>query len=263
MRALVLVLASSGMRVGEALQIKLDDLQLENDPPKIKIRAEYTKTGERRTVFISREAKEALEEWLKVRDDYLKSALNKNRGLQKVGSGKKSIDDNRVFPFDIRVVEFSWQNLLKKAGLLKKDEATNVTRIRIHGLRKFFRSNLPPIVPVDIVEALMGHSGYLTECYRRYTEKQLGEYYKKGEHLVTIQMPKEIAEIESEFRDELNKNRKLIEDLIIENKEMRKENEELKSRLEAVMMALDIILEVAIKDPEILVQLKKLIGGKD
>jgi len=49
-------------------------------------------------------------------------------------------------------------------------------------------------VPVDIVEALMGHEGYLTEVYRRYTERQMTEYYLKGEHLLTISQSQSIEE---------------------------------------------------------------------
>ena len=81
-------------------------------------------------------------------------------------------------------------------------------------LRKFFRSQFALAVPLDIVEALMGRSGYLTEAYRRYTKRQMAEYYKKGEHILTIQIPKEIKDIESEFRQELDRNRKLTEDLV-------------------------------------------------
>jgi len=238
MRALILVLASSGMRVGEVLSITIDDLELDRDPAKIRIQGAYTKTGERRDVFITQEAKEALEEWLKVREQYLHSAYGRNRGLQKTqGAGQKSLDDERVFPFDVRVAEAAWRRLLKKAGLLETDENTKVVKYRIHGLRKFFRSNLPPIVPVDVVEALMGHSGYLTECYRRYTEKQVAEFYRKGEHLLTIAVPEELKRVQeklSEQDKELQQNRKLIEQVILENSELRKENEALREAIKKI-----------------------------
>lgn len=67
-KALFLVLASSGMRIGEALKLRLGDLELDRELAKISIRGEYTKTGNPRIAFISREAKEALEEWLKLRE---------------------------------------------------------------------------------------------------------------------------------------------------------------------------------------------------
>ncbi|HID43654.1 MAG TPA: site-specific integrase [Archaeoglobaceae archaeon] len=69
-KTLVLMLASSGMRIRERLQIRLEDINLETDPAEIVIRGENTKTEEQRDVFISREAKQMLKEWLKVRESY-------------------------------------------------------------------------------------------------------------------------------------------------------------------------------------------------
>jgi len=168
LKALVLTLASSGMRIGEALQIKLEDVDLSKTPAEIVVRGEYTKSGDTRTVFISREAKEALKEWLKIRENYLKSAKNRNKGLvDKAEAKEKPIEDNRLFPFSDRNVREMWERALKKAGLRNKDNSTGRSQIRIHALRKFFRSQLALACPVDIVEALMGHEGYLTEAYRR------------------------------------------------------------------------------------------------
>jgi integrase len=244
-KALILTLASSGMRIGECLQVKLSDVDLSKEPARIVVRGEHTKSGDTRTVFVSKEAKQALKEWLKVRSSYLRSAANRNKGL----GGSKQVEDERLFPFSYNTANEIWENALKKAGLLEKDASTGWNRYRIHGLRKFFRSQLALACPVEIVEALMGHEGYLTEAYRRYTINQMAEYYKKAEHLVTIQIPREIAEIGSEFRQELDKNRKLIEDLIIENREFRRKNAELEERLKKVedeiKMANELFKEIA------------------
>ncbi len=234
-RALILVLVSSGMRIGEALSIEMDDIILESEPAEIKIRGEYTRTGNQRSTFISREAKEALDEWFKIRDKWLNSARNKNKGL--IGtemSKQKETVDNRVFPFSEHIANQILSSAVKKAGLNSKDKTTNRSQIHLHSTRKFFRSQLALNCPVDIVEALMGHEGYLTDAYRRYTKKQMAEYYQKAEHLVTISMPKEIQEMESEFRGELDKNRKLVEDLVLENKDLKKQNEEMKKRQDRI-----------------------------
>ena len=260
MRALILVLASSGMRVGELLQVRLDDLELDKDPPRINIRREYTKTGERRVTFITKEAKEALLEWLKVREDYLRASINKNKGLRGVvNAGEKSLEDQRVFPFDLRTVELAWQNTLKRAKLLTKDEKTNRVQYRIHGLRKFFRSRLPEKVPIDIVEALMGHSAYLSEAYRRYTEKQIEEHYLKGEHLLTIERSEDVEKIQKktdELEKSLENNRKLIEDLILENRE-------LKKIVSFYENALEKLAEMALKDGGALEEFKRLLKEKE
>lgn len=54
-------------------------MNLGSDPAEITIQSEYTKTGEQRSVFISREAREVLKEWLKVRDWLRKELRRKSR----------------------------------------------------------------------------------------------------------------------------------------------------------------------------------------
>ena len=75
MRAAVLTLSSSGMRISELVNLLPDDLKIENDPPMINIRAITTKTKNSRYVFISYEAKKSLEAWLRERDEWLENAL--------------------------------------------------------------------------------------------------------------------------------------------------------------------------------------------
>ncbi len=167
-RALVLVLASSGMRIGETLHLELEDIKLNENPVRVVIRGENTKTGEKRITFISTEALEVLKEWLRVREKYLTAAMNRNNGLVHSGrSDAKQVEDNTIFPFSMNTVFPMWHNALDKAGLNGRDRETRRHKYRIHGLRKFFRSQLATAIPVDIVEALMGHEGYLTGEYRR------------------------------------------------------------------------------------------------
>lgn len=221
-RALILTLASSGMRIGEALQITLDDIDLSKSPGQITIRGEYTKSGDLRSIFVSEEAKQTLKEWLKHRESYLGSAVNRNNGLVEKGKGEnKNLEDDRVFPFSDSTVRYIWENCLSKAGYYNKDKSTNRTDTRIHGLRKFFRSQLALKCPVDIVEALMGHEAYLTEAYRRHTLKQLGEYYQQGEYLITIQNPEDVKELKKKYNE-------FSEDLI----QLQRENRELRERLD-------------------------------
>lgn len=246
-RALFLSLASSGMRIGEALQITLDDLVpfLNENPVMIKIRGEYTKTGEQRFVFISGEAKDALVEWLKVRDQYLKAAVNKNRGLIDNGAGTKTLNDNRVFPFSDNNALEIWTNALTNAGLLTIDKGTNRKQLRIHQLRKFFRSQLALGCPVDIVEALMGHEGYLTEVYRRYTKVQMAEYYLKNEHHITIAQNKSVETIKKEITNEMNE---AIKGLVVENQGLQSKNKELEDKLTRLEKVVKVISKVAMDD---------------
>lgn len=218
-RALVLVLASSGMRINEALTVNLDDIDFKPKPAIITIRGENSKTGDNRITFLSSEATQAVNEWLKVRSEYIRTSATRNNGLVKSGRGnlKTGEDDGRLFPFSDQNASALWDNALTKAGLLSRDKTTNRKQLHYHQLRKFFISQLSLIISKEIAEMLAGHSGYLTGSYRRYTKKQLSEEYLKGQHLLTIQAPKELQEIESEFKAKMQTHSEIIENLVKKN----------------------------------------------
>ena len=239
-RALILALASSGMRINEALTLSLEDINLNAKPACITIRGENSKTGDNRISFISAEATQAVIEWLKVRDDYIRSSANRNNGLIKSGRGnpKTVEDEQRLFPFSDQNANTLWDNALIKAGLLSRDKTTNRKQLHYHQFRKFFISQLSLIVSKEIGETLAGHNGYLTGSYRRYTKKQLAEEYLKGQHLLTIQAPKELLEIESEFKAEMATHSKILENLVQKNitleEELAKRNKTFEDEIAAI-----------------------------
>jgi len=55
-------------------------------------------------------------------------------------------------------------NAVKRASFDKRFEYNNGLKrfaVHPHVLRKFFRTKMGSVIPVDVVEALMGHEGYL------------------------------------------------------------------------------------------------------
>lgn len=64
LQCVILVAISSGMRIGEIVQLRLSDIDFETKPTTINIRAETTKTKEARTVFISQEVTSCLKQYL-------------------------------------------------------------------------------------------------------------------------------------------------------------------------------------------------------
>lgn len=250
-RALFLTLASSGIRIGEALSIGIEDIKLDSEPALISIRGEYTKTGEQRFSFISKEAVDVVREWLKVRQKYLAAAKNKNKGLIKKGGARlKPLDDNRLFPFTDNTAQMLWTTALTNADLVSIDKVTNRKQLRLHQFRKFFRSQLALACPVDIVEALMGHSGYLTAAYRRFTKAQMAEFYTKGEHLLTITgNAQTIEEIKREITVETNE---AIASLALENKQ-------LKEDLIRLEKTVKFVAKVALEDPTLLPAMKNFL----
>jgi integrase len=119
-RALFLVLSSGGMRVEEALNITWNNIDFEKDPVIIRIPAftkdkkKITKNGRSRITFITSEAKEAILEWKKVRDDYLKKAVEKTTVAVKkyYKDARLPIDNERIFPFHYSTAIQCWENVL-------------------------------------------------------------------------------------------------------------------------------------------------------
>jgi len=240
-KALVLFLISSGMRIGEVLQVTDDDIDLNSKPVKVKIRKEYTKTKRQRITFISGEAAACLKQWLKVRSSYLLSAAQRNNGLISNGHSKsKQTDTNRIFPFSDNIAGQMLKNALIKSENYSRDSTTGRAQIHVHMFRKFFISQMSLIVSKEIPEMLSGHSGYLTENYRRFTDEQLATEYLKAEHVLTIEMPSDVREIQSELKTEMSSHAKSISTLYQENTELRQRL----GKLESVIMSMEKINEV-------------------
>lgn len=186
-RAMFLTLISSGMRIGEVVKIKEEDIDFNNKPVKISIRREYTKTGNKRITFVSDECAEALKEWIKEKPAWLERAVK----ILNFPQYTKSATDDRVFPMAPDIARAKWNRLLRKTGerFTDQDNSTKNPHFKLHPhcLRKYFRSNLPGDgMEVDVVEALMGHEDGLQRAYRKYNEKQLGDMYMDAMQKVTI-----------------------------------------------------------------------------
>jgi integrase len=250
-KALFLFLLSSGVRIGECLKLRLNDIDLDHQI--VYVRGQYTKSGDSYFSFFSKEAKESLIEWLKIREEYINSALNKGKGINKF----KQKEDDRIFPFSYALAVKMWKRALKKSGLERKDEFTKRRTLHIHMLRKFFISQAKLVIPETIVEALVGHTEYLDEAYRRYSKEQLAEYYKKAEPNLYIFIPKEIREIQTHYINELEETKKklenqakFIENLTIQLSSLNattitlmNENTELKNQLSLITQNLKEVYE--------------------
>jgi hypothetical protein len=78
-------------------------------------------------------------------------------------------------------------------------------------------------MPLDVVEAIMGHAGYLTGSYVRLSEDQLGAAFKKGAHALSISEGQETRAMRE--RQDHQSDRIAAQDRMIEK--MQKEMEKL------------------------------------
>jgi len=216
-KTLVLMLSSSGMRIGEAMGLKLSNVTAVGDLLRIQIPGGITKSGNSRITFASRETKEALDEWFKVREQYIKSAVGKSHFYHKALE-----NEDRVFPFHQQTAYWIWANALKKTGMTERDQSTNRKLTHLHVLRKFFRTKLGSVISSDVVEALLGHEEGLTAVYRKYSEKDMLRMYAEGEHALLVF---------GELSGDAQTLRKEMNTVYRENFELRATLEEMKQRI--------------------------------
>jgi len=226
-KALYLALSSSGMRIGEALKIRLEDVEWNAEPLTINIRGENTKTGNPRITFVSSEAKEALEEWLKLREDYISTAVKKSH-LYRINK-----EDDRLFPFLSNTAYMIWKNALDKTKLNGRDVSTNRHKLHPHVLRKFFRTKMGSIIPIDVAEALMGHEGYLTQVYRKYSVEDLAKFYRQGESALAVFTELgEISKLKEEVQERNKQLQTLVNGLATENVSVREKMKNIETEFE-------------------------------
>ena len=209
-RSLVLFLVSAGARIGETLQLRIEDFELEADPPRVNIKDEYTKGGVGgRTVYFSYEARDAITDWLKVKDTL------KRRGTGQPYTGPV------MFPYIDSTARWMFNTACDKAGLGIRDNGTGRRVLHLHSLRKFFRTKIG--LDLDTTHALMGHAEYLDDAYLRLEESgEIAKAYLEAMPNVSV-----YAVENQELREQTSA--------------MEQENVELKRRIESTEQRLSAL----------------------
>jgi integrase/recombinase XerD len=152
-RALILILLRTGMRIGELLNCKVDDVDLAEQ--KILI-YQSDKTSVGRAVYYSDDAHQALLAWLRARDP-LKQQLFYGRGAN---------------PLCYEAARSMFNKYLQKAGL-------QYNGYTLHSLRHTFATDLLNArMPLECLRVLLGHSHLeITRRYARLSDKTREEEY--------------------------------------------------------------------------------------
>jgi len=152
-RALLLLLLRTGMRIGELLNTKVHDVDLNNHRILI-YEAEKNSVG--RVVYYGDDAKEALLSWLRVRNTFRENLF--------YGQGDK--------PLCYEAARSMFNKYLEKAGLL-------YSGYTLHCLRHTFATDLLNArMPLECLRVLLGHTSLeVTRIYARLTDKTREEEY--------------------------------------------------------------------------------------
>ena len=137
LKVFLLVLASGGMRAGEALAIRNMDLDLRVSPTKVHIRKEYSKTRVGRDVYISVEATHFLKQWLdwKYKNPDRERKFNQEDLVFTVYQNKKthSLYVKMWLEFE-RLLKIVQMDEKKEGGINKR------RKITLHSLRRFVKT---------------------------------------------------------------------------------------------------------------------------
>jgi len=176
-KAVALFLLSTGCRIGETLKLDIQNVDLDADPPEARITPATSKKGVGgRTVFMSYEARDAMRDWLKIKET-----------KQKAGGRGEYSKDSVFGGIEPQTFRHTWTKALKRANLGKQDTVSRISVYHVHTLRKFFSTAMSEAgLQESIVHAWMGHKGYLDSAYKRYTKDALRQMYKDHMDAVTI-----------------------------------------------------------------------------
>ena len=152
-RALIMLLLRTGMRIGELLNCKLQDIDL-NEQKILIYQSDKTSVG--RAVYYSTDAQQALLAWLRVRD----------AGKQHLFYGQKDK------PLCYEAARAVFQRCLQKADL-------QYSGYTLHCLRHSFATGLLNAkMPLECLRVLLGHSNLeITRRYARLSDKTREEEY--------------------------------------------------------------------------------------
>ena len=214
LQTVVLVAVSSGMRIGEIVQLRISDIDFESKPILVRIRAETTKTKESRETFLTREATNALKDYLLRRYSWKEGDSNHNIKDQLIfgptTKPRKSEEQktHTTAQISTSVLRCSLLYNIRQISELNQLNENGVHMIHFHAFRKFFRTVVGDAVSRDFAEALMGHHFYLDTYYNLPKEKRR-QMYLKAEPYLTIsdftKIERELVSV-SEKQNEIEKD---------------------------------------------------------
>ncbi len=186
MKAVILIFASSGVRVGafEEMKIKhLDPIDQKGNVVAAKLTI-YPKSEEEYYTFISPEAYEAVQEHINYRKRM----------------GENITSETRLFASNRDTLRMSMHRLLQKAGLRGEKHGKRYEFPANHAFRKFYKTRAEQVMKPINVETLLGHSTGVAGKYYKPSEKELLEDYLKAIPLLSITQQIEQSDRDKEFQ---------------------------------------------------------------
>ena len=191
LQTVILVLSSSGMRLGELVQLELVDIDFQTHPVTIQLRAETTKTRTERETFLTTEATNSLKEYIKRSFGWKENEDNPQlKNIKIFGRTSKIINlkrkQNPSQPPHLHAESLLHNSLRyfleKNPGFdTKNKNGRNV--VHFHAFRKYFRTIVGNVCGRDFAEELIGHGFYMDTYYQPSSDKKREMYLLAEPHL--------------------------------------------------------------------------------
>lgn len=205
LKAMILLQTSSGMRIGEVLNLEEKDIHFDENPVRIHLTQTKGDASNHRDCFITDEAVQSLKEYLKRREEYITTATARTHKDK-----RGNTDTNKLFPMNRGTFYKIFHRFTEKAGQTER-AVTNIRKFHPHCLRQYFRTYLGN---PDLAEELMGHEGYLSQ-YRNWTLKKKGELYAKLMKNISIyDRNADLTEIKEQMEEKLESHDQIYRKLI-------------------------------------------------
>jgi integrase len=216
LKTYVMFLAAGGFRAVEALSLRIKDLNLKSNPPRVYVRGEYTKTRADRTVFLTEEIARQLTSWLdykyRTRRVCYKTEQNGKTITEYRSPSKKETDlvfavyQDKKMPVPDSLyndLALSFGNTLDRMGKGSKEDGNEKRRqITLHSFRRFVKTTISDLGYSDFSEYFIGHSG---STYWTKKDADKAEIFQKIEPYLTFlnvqQLERQGADIQTKVEE--------------------------------------------------------------
>ena len=223
LKTFIMLLAATGMRAGEALSIRIKDLDFDINPSRLSIRGEYTKTRSDRTIFLTDEVAQQLKTWLDYKYRTRRVCYKGKEDGKTVSEYRTPTMNNTDLVFavyqDIDRPNYLWlyndllksfQMTLDRIGKGAREDGNEQRRqITLHSFRRFVKTTISDLGYADYSEYFIGHS---VSTYWRKKDSEKAEIFHKIEPYLTFlnihQLERQGADIQTKVEEleELNQS---------------------------------------------------------
>jgi len=177
-RALFHLMWSTGLRIGEALALRKKDVDLESDPPRIRVLTK--KTEKPRVVFLPRDVA------LRLRNHI--ADLNDDDYVFHVeGNPRRPLNSDKVAEL--------FRRILFKLDKLKRDSSGRGYTYSLHSFRRAYETTLATSgVHPMVIKVLLGHSQGVEDSYLRLSINDLAAEWRKAEQNLRLDVRSAVDE---------------------------------------------------------------------